>query len=378
MKITILQKNLKQALNVVSSITGKNVSLPILGNIKITAKDKTIVLSATNLEIGIQYQVRGRVEMDGDLMVDSKLFLNYINNLPNDQVSLSLEGEKLKVKCQNYKTTINCQSAEDFPLIPEVESVNKIEILPEELRKSLAQVAFSVSGSDTRADLSGVLVYKEDSRLFFVATDSYRLAEKSIELDPANSKQQDFRIIMPQKTVQEVIKVVASVFTDNGDFEDLRNTEVVINENQIQIVVGPATIVSRLIEGQFPDYRQILPANHKTKTLVVKADLMRAVKASALFSQNNINDIALDFSQSKKIVIVSASSGQLGENITEVSADVEGEDGSMVLNYRYLIEGLQNFDSEKVEIKIVDRNLPMIMAPEKDSSCLYVIMPIKQ
>ena len=358
----------------VSHVAGKNVNLPILNNVMIEARGGKIKLTTTNLEIGVSSVVRGKIEDEGVFTVDAKILTDYINLLPNQRVDLSLEGARLVVACDDYKTKINGQSAEDFPLVPSVERTNTCTIKAEEFKKALGQVSFAAAAGETRLELSGVLFSFTDKELVLAATDSYRLAEKHLKNVVLAGGLANKKFIVPVKTLQEVARILGSTKDSEGGDE----LEIFFGENQILFIYGSTELVSRLIEGSYPDYQQIIPAVNKTKAVVRVEELQRAVKASALFSKTGINDVSMDFPKNKNKMIVSSASGQAGENLAEVGAKISGEDNFAVLNYRYLLDGLTNIGEPSIVVSMVDGNTPCIVKPELDDSYLYIIMPIKQ
>lgn len=376
MEFSSLQENLKQALYIVSHIAGKNVNLPILNNVLISIEKNNIKLVSTNLEIGIVHNIRGKIEKEGAFTVDSKILTDYISFLPNKKVEIKQKEGSLLVECENYKTKIKGQEAEDYPLIPQVEKNQTYSADAEEFKKAISQVVFAVSTSESRIELSGVFFSFNGDKLSLAATDSYRLAEKEIIIKAKKTEKEEMKnIIIPAKTLQEVLRILSGL-KENGD--ENKEIEFSITDNQILFTVGQTEIVSRLIEGQYPDYKQIIPTNSKTVCVVSKSDLVRAVKASSLFSKSGINDVNLDFPAGKNQAVISSTSGQTGESIINLDADVQGEDNGAVINYRYLLDGLNNIEDDNVRLEIIDNNTPCIIRAEKANGYLYIIMPIKQ
>lgn len=375
MKLFSLQENLKQGLALVSHVAGKSVNLPILNNVLIKAEQGEIKLMATNLEIGIISRVRGKVEVEGAFTVSSKIISDCINLLPNKKIGFEQKAGDLLVDCENYKTKIKGQSAEEFPLIPEVDKKHCFTASAEEVKKAISQVIFATATSETRLELSGVLFVFFGNNLTVAATDSYRLAERKIKIK--TNTEEEKRIIIPAKTLQELLRVL-SVNTDGETEEGGQELNFYVSDNQILFTYGSTELVSRLIEGQYPDYQQIIPSVGKTKIAIDRQELIRAVKMASLFSKAGINDINLDFPLGKNQVVVSSVSGQTGENITNLEAKVFGEDNSMVINFRYLLEGLNNIESDTVKIEVVDSNTPCLIKAEQNDDYLYIIMPIKQ
>lgn len=375
MKISSLQENLKSGLFTVGHIAGKNVNLPILSNVLMEAKDGNIKLITTDLEIGIICTVRGKIKNEGVFTVESKVISDYISLLPNQKVDIEMRDNKLIIQSDNYKTVVRGQSAEEFPLIPKVEEDDFYKANIEEFRDALAQVIFAVSNSENRIELSGVFFNFNKENLTLAATDSYRLAEKKLVIK--TNAENEKKIIVPAKTLQELIRILSAMRN-----EDLSGSEkeikFFISENQILFRIGNCELVSRLIEGQYPDYRQIIPRGKKTKAIINRGDFLRAVKAAAIFSRTGVNDVNLDFPLDSGQIVVSSASGQTGENITKLEAKVEGKDNGIVINHRYLLDGINNIMGENIVLELTDGNTPCTLRPEKDESYLYIIMPIKQ
>lgn len=377
MNFSSLQENLKHGLFIVGHIAGKNINLPILNNIMIKVKKDGVRLISTNLEIGITHNIRGKIEKEGEYTVDSKLITDYIGLLPNQKVNISKKETNILINCNNYKTKIKGQPTEDFPLIPVINKDRAYSIKINEFKKALSQVVFAVSTNESRVELSGVCFSFNNKKLVLAATDSYRLAEKEISIKALEDKN-DLKIIIPVKTLQELIRIL-SVLNENGDVNsDGEEIKFYISDNQILFIIKSTEIISRLIEGQYPDYKQIIPKTSKTTVIVNRLELIRAVKASSLFSKSGINDINLDFPASKNQVVISSASGHTGESHIILEASVKGEDNGIIVNYSYLLDGLNNIENENVKIEIVDNNTPCILRSEKDKDYLYIIMPIKQ
>jgi len=382
MKISCTQENLNQGLFIVSHIASKNMALPILNNILIQVDKNTIKFSATNLEIGVSCIIRGKVEEDGEFTVQSRLIADYAALLPKEKIDLSVaeskkEGEDqvLAISCKNHNTKIKGQPAADFPLIPQIDRKNLYVMNCQELRRAISQVIFAVSGSETRPEINGVFFKFEGDNLVLAATDSYRLAEKSVKLGK-KSKGTNQSVIVPARTLQELQRILGS-FKDPAAISEIEDVEIYLGENQILFVLGDIELISRLVEGQYPDYRQIIPKESNTKIVLNIAELINAAKTASLFARSGIYDINLDFNKDE--IVVSAANNQLGENISKLSGKISGQQNSIVVNYRYLLDGLQNLDAEEAELSIIDGGNPcVIKTAGKDSDYLYIIMPIKQ
>jgi len=374
MKFISLQENLKRGLNIVGHITTKNINLPILNNILVKVENGNIELVSTNLEIGITHQLRGKIEDDGQFTVDSKLITEYVNLLSGgEKVKAEEKDGELKIECGNYKTKIKGESAKEFPLIPMIAKNNYYSCQTEEIKKALNSVIFAVSNSENRIELTGVLFSFSKGKLNIVATDSYRLAEREISINN-NGEPDESRIIVPAKTAQEFLRILNSL--DSADLEAAQEVRIHLSDNQVLFTVDSVDLISRLINGNYPDYKQIIPTKSQTSVMVDRQELIRAIKAAALFSKTGINDVSLKFSNGK--VLVSAFSGSSGESEINIESEVEGEDNEITANYRYLIDGLNNIEGSRVKILVLNPNTPCLLKPEKDYGYLYIVMPIRQ
>jgi DNA polymerase-3 subunit beta len=377
MKLSCLQENLNQGLEIVSHVAAKSANLPILNNILLQAKKEGLKLSATNLEIGVSCLVRAKIEEEGNTTCHSKLLFDYVNLLPNEKIDIRLENQEIKLKCQNFETKIKCLSAEDFPLIPEVEKKAPYICKVQDFKKAISQVIFAASPNEIRPEISGVLLNflnKKDGVLKVAATDSYRLAEKKVRetvFPDANLK----NVIVPAKTLTELLRIL-SVFKENFD-EAPENLEIYISENQILFSYNNVEIVSRIIEGQYPEYEQIIPNEFKTQVVIDKDEFVKAIKAASLFSKSGIYDVNLTFDPVGKITVYSANS-QLGENLSKIDAEINGEKNSITLNYRYLLDGLQNIETDEVIFQMTTPDAPCLLVPKSGNDYIYLVMPIKQ
>ena len=368
MKIICTQENLNKGLGAASHIASRNVTLPILNNILIKASKGMIKLMATNLEMGISAVIRGKIEREGEVTIQARLIADYINLLPRENVELNLEGDNLNIRCGNYKTFIKGLAAGDFPLIPEIEKKGEIVIEAGDLKKAIAQVMFAVTLDEARPEISGVYFSFSGKTLTMVGTDSYRLAEKKVNLK--NGETENKNIIVPLKTIQEVYRILSDDFGNE--------VGLFVNHNQILFRFNEVELISRLIEGQYPDYQQILPDNAKTQAKVNINDFMRVIKSASLFCKPGINDVKLAVLGEKKSIIVASLNSSVGENVVNVEAEVSGEDNEAVFNFRYLLDGLNNLDVAEVNLELISGNAPGVLKPAGDATYLYVVMPIRQ
>lgn len=365
MKITIITKNLQQGLNTVKNIVGKNLNLPVLNTILFTFKNNRINLLTTNLELGINYCLNAVTENEGKIAIPAKIFSDFISNIKDDKIELLLKDNILNIQSSNFKTKFICLDSKDFPLIPKLKK-EPVVILPSRvLKNSLASVFDSISFSQTRPELGGVFVNFTKSRIYLASTDSFRLTEKIISADC----NKPISVIIPRNTVAELIRILS-------DYE--KDISVSIEENQIQFSSDDFEVVSRLVEGRYPDYQKVIPVKSVFRILFKKEDLQNNIRLAGLFS-SNINDIGLRVDGREAVVFSKNSDrGEFNSRVKN-SPDVQiDEPFEVLLNYNYLVDGLKNISSEEVVFEYAGEGAPVILRPkDQDLNFTYLIMPLK-
>lgn len=383
MKFSCTQENLSQGLQIVSHIATKNISLPILNNVLIKIENKELKLVTTNLETAISCRVRAKVEVDGEYTVPSHLFNDYLAVAPLSRVDVELKSEGLSVAMDHDKTLIKGNSAADFPLLPVLNRDEFYGLLMEDFKQALQQVLFAVSKNEARPELGGVMFsFNPDYKpgyLVCAATDSYRLAEREIKMMTDGARvfsKTSRKVIVPTRALQEILRAI-SVFHE--EVEENPPLEIVISDNQILFSYGAVEVISRLVEGQYPDYRQIIPQNFKTTISFNVSEWIKRIKAASFFSNVGINGVMLDFkSGADQRVAFSSTNGQLGEHTSQSLAQIVGEDNNILINYRYLLDGLTNLEAEEATLRVVSPEAPCLLEPKNKPGYLYIIMPIKQ
>src|SRR5579872_353830 len=362
MKVVCTHENLKKGLGITSRVSSGSTTLPVLNNILLKTDRGVLKLSSTNLEIGVNTWVRCKVDEEGGVSVPAKTFADLINNLPSDNINISLQANHLVIESGSYQTKIKGLSADEFPLIPQIDEQNVVEIPAKELRTAIAQVAFAAAYSETQPEISGVLFVLEDNTLKIVATDRYRLAEKVIKLKnevPART------LIVPNKAVQELGKVVNS-----GDDQTIK---LFVSQNQVMFKTEDTEVISRLIDGQYPDYKQIIPQQFNTEIEVSTADLTAAMRTAGIFTHTG-NNVSLEYSEPDKLIVTSAS-GELGESKVDISTKVSGQPGKIIFNHRYVLDCLSTIGTKNIIFKIINNNSPAVISSKEMPGFLYLVMP---
>lgn len=366
MKLSCTQENLQKGVHTVSHLTGKNLSLPILGNILLRAEKGALVLSTTNLEVGITHRVRAKVEQEGSYTVQGRVFSEFVTLLPKEQVDLELRDTGLYVAAGKHTGTIKGTSAEEFPVIPQINAEKRVAVDGKKLREAIQQTLFAAANDESRPEISGVLFVFQERKLTIAATDSYRLTERTL---PIESEGPEYRAILPVKTLAEILRILP---------DDADEAELFLEETQFALRAGEVEIVSRVIEGQYPDYQQIIPKESTTEATFSRQDFINNVKAASLFCKPGVNDLTLEIQPGGKRITFRAANAQVGEQTSEIAAAVRGKDVTLVFNYRYLLDGLANFPDDEISLSANDQKNPGLFKTKGRDDYLYLVMPIRQ
>lgn len=376
MHFACTQENLIQGLNMVGHIAGKNVNLPVLGNVLLKTEAGSLKLSTTNLEMAVNCTVRGKVEAEGEYSVPAKLLLDYVSLLPTGKVELVLKDEGLEVRAGEQETILKGMPASEFPLLPRLAKDDGYSIGAADAKRALGQVVFAVSSSESRPELGGVAcVFGGASgagKATFAATDSYRLAERVL---PFTGGKGDAKYIVPARALNEVSRILGSYKDELGMPEQ---AVFAFTENQMVLTYGSVELVSRLIEGSFPDYKQIIPQAFKSEAVLSRSELQKAVRAASLFSRQGLFDIHVTLDPEKSTCTVQSADQGTGKTKTVLKGKVTGDANAVTLNYRYVSDGLSAMSGDEVRLKQIDAMNPVLLVPEGSPEAYqYVVMPIR-
>lgn len=365
MNIECVKDKLVKDLSKAEKITGKNITLPILNCVLLEANESTLTIKSTNLDLGIEIKVPVKVNKPGKVAVPGSILNNFITNLNDKNINIEVLDNTLNISSKHSNSQIKTYPLEDFPNIPKVSDEKFFNINTSDFIKGLKSVMYSSSISSIRPVLSSVLIYSEDEKLFFVATDSFRLSEKIIKI----KKHIDIEpILIPFKNIPEIIRSLEDI---KGDIT------VFVNENQIAFVYEGMYLISRIIDGNFPDYKQIIPKEIKTEVTVLKQDLVNALKISNIFS-DKFSQVIFDISTNNKSFNISTKNLDVGQNINSIESVIKGNDLSISFNYKYIIDCFQSIESDSVILQFSDTNKPMIIKGVSDNSFLYLVMPMNK
>ncbi|OGB73604.1 DNA polymerase III subunit beta [candidate division Kazan bacterium RIFCSPHIGHO2_01_FULL_44_14] len=360
--VSVVLDKLRSALQGVERVVTSRSTLPILNNVLIKTTGSGVEIIATDLEIGIKFFLGGKIDKEGSITIPGRTLIGLINTLHGDTITLSSKNNILQVVSGETKASVNGVPADDFPVIPEVEKGKVVSVKSDVFKELLAQVDFAASSEESRPVLTGVYLISGGGTLTAVATDSYRLSEVVVK----EKLSADFSVIIPVRTLQEIKRVVG----DTPQFE-LR-----IGDNQIMVVTDNATLVSRIIEGEYPNYKQIIPPKSDTIVEVDIQELTDAIKTAAIFSMEGSNTVRLNIQSSGTIEVVSESS-QVGNFNSKVKAEVRGEGGEISFNAKYLLDGLNSFDTPKCTLGMSGKTAAGVFRPSGVEDRLYLVMPLR-
>jgi len=364
MKLECDIEKIKNAISQTERITGKNLTLPVLSSILFIASKKSLKLRATNLSLGIEIEIPAVVGKEGIVAVSGSVLTGIFSNIfQNEKISLEEKDGNLLIKAKKSQIKLKCQPNEDFPTIPQVEG-NTFEIDAKKLIDGIKSVYYSSSVSDIKPEISSVYFYSKDENLTFVSTDSFRLAEKKIKI---KKLEEISGILIPFKNIPEILRVFGEI---SGEIK------ICFNKNQISFSSDNVYLTSRVIDGIFPDYTQIIPKEFKTECVVLKQDLLNALKLSNIFS-DKFNQVNLSIKPKAKIFELSSQNNEVGENKTHLDAAISGEDVEVSFNYKYFIDCFQSINADSVSIKFSPAK-PIVVSGVSDNSFIYLIMPMNR
>ncbi len=365
MKIECSIEKIKNAVSQVERITGKNLTLPILNCILLIASGKSLKLRSTNLSLGIEIEIPAKIEKEGVLAIPGMVFNAIFSNISqNENISLEGKNGNLLIKTKKTQIKLKSQPHEDFPTIPKVVG-KSFGIESKKLIEGIKSVYYSSSISDIKPEISSVFIYTKDENLVFVSTDSFRLAEKKIKV---KGLEEILGMLVPFKNITEILRVF-------GEFHG--PIEVCFNKNQISFSSENIYLTSRIIDGIFPDYRQIIPKESSTDIVVLKQDLLNALKLSNVFS-DKFNQINLKVFPKEKLFELSSANNDVGENKTSLDAVVNGEAIELAFNYKYFLDCFQSINTDSVSIRLSGVSKPIVISPVSDTSFTYLIMPMNR
>ncbi|MCA9331092.1 DNA polymerase III subunit beta [Candidatus Saccharibacteria bacterium] len=363
MKLQVTQENLHRALSNVAKVASSRGTLPILANVLIKTVGNRVSIAATNLDIAITQYIGSKVTTEGSVTVPARLMQDFVASLPSDTtITLELDETKLKVTTDHHHSVVNGTSAEDYPVMPAIESGVSWSLPAQSLKASLQQVLFAASNDEARPVLTAVYIHTHEGAIYFAATDSYRLAEKKVA-----KQSQEISLLVPASALQDLLRVL-------GDSDDA--VSITHDDQQILFKVNDTELVARLIEGTYPEYRKLIPQDFSHTATLAKKELHDITKVSALFARENAGSVAIQLNETTQEISIQATASQLGENTASAPADITSE-GNITLNSRYILDGLAALTGDKVSVNFNEKLEPCVLKSPTDSDYTHVIMPLK-
>ncbi|MGZ6004847.1 MAG: DNA polymerase III subunit beta [Candidatus Saccharimonadales bacterium] len=362
MKLQVTQENLTKALNTVAKVASGRSTLPILSNVLIKTVGTRLSIAATNLDIAITCLVGSKISREGSITVPARLMQDFVGSLPNGVIELDLVDNKLNITTDKYQSVINGVAAEEFPVMPAITKGTKWKIPGRLLKEGLQQVVVACSNDEARPVLTGVYFHSVGGKLQIVATDSYRLAERTL-----TKTTDEVNLLVPGSAMQDLLRIVS-------DFDD--DVQITNDEQQVLFKVGDVELVTRLIEGTYPDYKKLIPAKFATSATLKRTDFVNIAKVSSLFARESAGSIKIEVSEAGKQVSIKSVASQLGENTASADCQAKGED-NITLNSRYLIDGLNALSQDEVTFGFNGKLEPCVIKDAKSDDYIHVIMPLK-
>lgn len=373
MKLSCLQENLNKGLNVVGRAVATRTTLPITNNILLATDQGRLKLVATNLEMAISCWIGAKIEEEGIITIPAKLLTEFVSSLPGERIDLYLSPstKTLELKCARFEARISGVDAKDFPPIPSIDEGITTSIDSNSLHRGISQVAFAAAIEESRPVLTGVNARFEGDVLTLAAADGFRLAVFKLPL--AKSVSQQTEIIIPARTLAELNRLMP---------EEEEAIEITLNPNKSQILFRLKNIelVSQLIQGNFPNYTQLIPQSYQTKMVVNVAEFLRATKTASIFARDGSGIVRLMITPGSELVpgkvTVSARSEEIGDDVGEIDATVEGDESKIAFNGKYLTDVLNVLQESQVALETTNPSSPGLIKPVGADNYLHVVMPM--
>lgn len=366
MKFVGTQSNFLKGLVRTVPIAGKNSQLPVLEHVLLQLKDGLMHITATDLEVGVHTTVPGKVEVEGACTLLARPFMEYVQQLPTEQpLQLEVKKGSAFLSTKGYEAHFPTASDDDFPLLPKLTSDKRVEMDGKLFCQALGRTLFSAARDETRPEIHSVYVYTTEDTFVVAATDSFRLAENKYEVEGVKA---GMSFLLPLPAAQEIVRL----------FGEASKISIGVQESHLQVSSEGIELSSRLIDGKYPDYQQIIPNSFSIEGETDKQQLLRALKTLLVFLPRDSRRVRLVVKPSKDKIILSAGGGQSGEGVVEVPFEGEGDELDVLFNITYLIEGLGYIEDPKVKLKFVGENGPAAVVGHKETQgYLYVVMPIQ-
>ncbi len=365
MELTVTQENFARALSAVGRVASTKTQLPILSNILLRTDGKRLLIAATNLEIATTQYIGAKIAKPGAITIPARLISEFVSSLPKGTIELKIVGENMHISSGKYHSIINGVIADDFPELPTINEENSVtySINVEEFKQAVSQTIITSSSDSTRPVLTGVYWHSHEGWIYLAATDGYRLSERRLV-----ETKSEVAAIIPTQTLQEVLRTIA---------DTSETIDVLFDESQVRFRINEAEVISRLVDGNFPDYRQLIPPSSDIVAVMNKQEFNRVTKISGLFARESGGSVTVTVDGDAKTVSLHSIASEMGENTSELDAEVTGS-GQVTLNSRYLSEALGVLDADQISFSFSGKLSPCILkSTKKDTNYYHVIMPLK-
>ena len=378
MKFTCKKNKLKEGISKIERVVSKQTTLPVLGNVLIKSSKGQLLLMATNLELAIKVNISAKIEEEGSVTLPPRILSGFLNNIKDDVINCEAKNEKFYINSENHNIQIKTLNAKDFPIIPEMPNEAYFKIKSNNLVKAISAVNISVAHKDTRQELNGVFIKFTKEKLTLASTDSFRLSEIKVPVIKGSGSNEYNDYIEGESSIIMPINVVAEIQQLPLDSE----VDVFVNENQIFINSNDIQLTSQLINGHYPDYKQIIPSECENKLIINKNELLEAVKVASLVTNNQNGEVKIAKKKDENFITVTSQSVDLGENTSTVEVNDSDIKFETYFNHRYIIEGLNCilFISDNISMEFKQEKSPVLFKTinkgEVVDNFVYMIMPI--
>jgi DNA polymerase-3 subunit beta len=372
MKLSCLQENLNKGLGIVGRALAARTTLPITNNVLLSADESGLMLAATNLEMVISHRIGAKVEEEGAITVPARLLSEFVSSLPSgEKVEMKLVGKTLEIRCARFDARVSGIDAADFPPIPKVDNGIKTKIDAATLRQAINQVVFAAATEESRPVLTGVDAQFEENLLTLAAADGFRLAVYRMSL--VTTVKEKTEVIIPSRTLNELNRLIT-------DDEETINITVNPNKSQVMFHLKNTQLVSQLVQGTFPKYSQLIPQSFAGRSTVTVVEFLRVCKMASIFTRDGSGIVRLVMTPGGELtpgkITVSSKSEELGDDMGEIDAIVEGQEAKTAFNGRYLTDVLSVLKEQKVTLETTNPSSPGVIKPVGTDNYLHVIMPM--
>lgn len=365
MELSVTQENFARALSIVGRVASSRAGLPILGNVLLRTDGTRLLVAATNLEIAATCHIGAKIASQGEITLPARLINDYISSLPKGTVNLICKGTSMTISSGNYSSIMTGVDAAEFPELPTIDEKQAViyTIAEADFKQAINQTIITTSSDTSRPVLTGVYWHTDGGRLYLAGTDGYRLAQRRLF-----ETESEIAAIVPTTSLQEVLRTISDA---------TESVEVLFDDAQVRFRVGDAEITSRLIEGKYPSYQQLIPEKSEITAALASAEFSRIVKIASLFARDSGGSVTVSVDDEKQQISVHSIASELGENTSNASAKVSGS-GNITLNSRYIADALNVIDGDSVQFRFSGKLSPCVLtAAEDEPNYTHIIMPLK-